>query len=1186
MKTLLLLACHILILSSRSIWSSDFRVTNNADSGAGSLRQSIIDLNASGSSQPNTITFDPGLGRIWLLSDLPAIEVEGEFTTSTEDSLVIDGSKNQYRIFSPSNKSFRVNTSPFSSLALLGVLDSGSLVKLGNGELILEENNSYTGGTAVIAGLLALSGSGSLAPTGKVAINFEGMLDISAISSDAQTISNLSGSGGKIVLGAKTLVIEEGLSTEYGGAISGTGSIVKQGSQTLILMGKNTYVGGTIVNEGVLQGNTTSLQGDIVNNSSLVFDQINLGEYTGVISGSGTLIKKSAGTLILSNTNTYSGGTTVLEGGLQGNTMSLQGDIANDALVIFDQADTGTYNGMIAGTGAVIKQNTGTLILKGSNHTGGTTINAGRLTLLERLLSMGSVDIHAGVFDISSISASSQTIYNLSGVGGKVALGTKTLIAGSLDDTTYEGVISGAGSFTKQGSGTLTLSGVHIYTGATTISSGRIALSGNGSLAINNPVILSGVDSIFDIAEANGTRSIGSINGVKGSQILLGANTLIVGDSSYTSYAGIIRGTGAFVKQGSGKLILAGSNMYSGGTLVNAGVLQGSTNSLQGNILNNASVVFDQAYTGIYDGVLSGSGILTKQNTGTVVFTGPNTYSGGTIITLGTLALSGSGSISPTGSVMINVGNFDISNITASSQAIGELIGGGNIFLGEKALITAAENDTSYVGIISGTGSFIKQGNGALILSGTNIYSGGTTIHAGTLALSGSGELFPTGAITIHAGVFDISNIAGSFQNIGDLSGTGGKIVLGDKTLIQEASNHTSYAGAIKGSGALIKQGLGTLVLTGDNTYSGGTKVHGGILQGNTNSLQGNIFSDAQLVFDQISSGTYEGIIMGNGSLIKQGPGMLTMLNDCSCFTGTVSIHEGILMMKGKMGGEVEVSANAMLAGIGSVENVINHGMVKPGSSSGTLTVNGNYTQGASGILNIEIDELKASSLLQVTKSAILNGVLQVSPEPGLYLEGTTYTFLTTGSVTEQFSSTFSTRPLSYTINYFPTQAQLFILASSLILPARPSGNAGAVVDYLFCPSFDFTNTDLVTIGEALLELPANQYAEALNRLTPSQFGAFALNELENNFSIANSFFVTEANQRACYYPCESTHIWINPLGLVYSQKSRLQLGQEAVGFTNHTYGVTAGIDHLFSNDWKLGLFLFPFTLEKSSRKS
>jgi outer membrane autotransporter protein len=142
-----------------------------------------------------------------------------------------------------------------------------------------------------------------------------------------------------------------------------------------------------------------------------------------------------------------------------------------------------------------------------------------------------------------------------------------------------------------------------------------------------------------------------------------------------------------------------------------------------------------------------------------------------------------------------------------------------------------------------------------------------------------------------------------------------------------------------------------------------------------------------------------------------------------------------------------------------------------------------------------------------------------------------------------------------------------------LVLPPRPNGNAGSVADYLFCSSFDFNNTDLDIVAEALLILPPNQYAKALNSLTPSQFGALALTELENNFNIANTFFLTGLGQRSCCIDnCESTNIWINPLGFIYSQKSHSE--QEAIGFTTHTYGVAAGIDHEFSNDWSLGLGL------------
>jgi len=76
------------------------------------------------------------------------------------------------------------------------------------------------------------------------------------------------------------------------------------------------------------------------------------------------------------------------------------------------------------------------------------------------------------------------------------------------------------------------------------------------------------------------------------------------------------RGTGSLTKQNTGTVILSGANTYSGGTTVSGGTLQGTTTSLQGNIANNAGVVFDQTTTGTYSSVMSGTGSLTKQNTG------------------------------------------------------------------------------------------------------------------------------------------------------------------------------------------------------------------------------------------------------------------------------------------------------------------------------------------------------------------------------------------------------------------------------------------------------------------------------------------------------------------------------------------------------------------------------------------
>ena len=144
--------------------------------------------------------------------------------------------------------------------------------------------------------------------------------------------------------------------------------MTKQGTGILTLSGSNSYTGGTTINAGTLQGDSVSLQGDITNNSALIFDQTIAGTYGDIISGGGTVTKQGSGTLTLSGANTYSGGTTVSDGTLQGDATSLQGDIVNNSVLTFNQAVGGTYGDIISGTGSVNKIGGGTLTLGGAKQ--------------------------------------------------------------------------------------------------------------------------------------------------------------------------------------------------------------------------------------------------------------------------------------------------------------------------------------------------------------------------------------------------------------------------------------------------------------------------------------------------------------------------------------------------------------------------------------------------------------------------------------------------------------------------------------------------------------------------------------------------------------------------------------------------------------------------------------------------
>lgn len=178
------------------LWGASFVVSNSEDMGPGSLRQAILDLNSSGDLS-NTITIDSGLNTIQLSSDLPVINVPVEFNISSQDTLRISGNTNQYRVYGVSPELTpvpRIQIGSSSTLRLSGKIDLGTVFISGDGKLVLDGSNTYTGGT-IINGLVDISGTGALDPTGSVTVN-AGMFSISGIAAASQTIGDLMGTGG------------------------------------------------------------------------------------------------------------------------------------------------------------------------------------------------------------------------------------------------------------------------------------------------------------------------------------------------------------------------------------------------------------------------------------------------------------------------------------------------------------------------------------------------------------------------------------------------------------------------------------------------------------------------------------------------------------------------------------------------------------------------------------------------------------------------------------------------------------------------------------------------------------------------------------------------------------------------------------------------------------------------------
>ena len=225
-------------------------------------------------------------------------------------------------------------------------------------------------------------------------------------------------------------------------------------------------------------------------------------------------------------------------------------------------------------------------------------------------------------------------------------------------------MISGAGSFTKTGAGTLTFSANNTYTGDTTISAGTLKLT--GTLADTMDVINSGT---YDV---DATDTIQSLSG-SGAVELASGITLTTGDSGDDTISGVISGSGALTKAGSGTLTLSGSNTYTGSTTLSAGLISiSATNNL-----------------GATPGTADADNLI---------------FNGGGLNSTGTFSLAPNKGMTLSTSGTIN---------------------------------TNASTTLTYGGIVTGSGNFIKDGSGSMVLSATNTYTGNTTISAGTLEVSG-----------------------------------------------------------------------------------------------------------------------------------------------------------------------------------------------------------------------------------------------------------------------------------------------------------------------------------------------------------------------------------------------------------------------------------------------------------------
>ena len=635
------------------------------------------------------------------------------------------------------------------------------------------------------------------------------------------------------------------------------------------ISGDTAYIDSGTVNIGATSGTCTTL-------------------YLGhAASSSGALSETSGGMLkIAAASNTYIGyggtGTYTQTGGSNSLVATTLGYLTGSSGSYTQTGGTANTTNLIVGGGSSTSSyGTGSYSLSNTNDPNASLTVSGGLTVGN--YGTGTFTLNSGIVTVTT----GITI-------GQYATGAGTITqnGGLLNETgTASYIYIGQGTASPGGAGTYNLKG------------GTLTINENCFVGSYGPgAITQGTGSTFNVAGA-ANLSIGANNSATPSAsytmsggILNIANSLTVGyknSGTFTQSDGTIQGTGA-----ASALSLGYGSGGTGTFNMSAGTISMVTE--QACYANGATGVFNQL-----GGLNTISGTTTTS--GLVMVRGATSTAGTYNLAGGTLALQamnkGSGTITAAtfnfgGGTLQATGSF--TSVIPMNLATGSLVTSlGTTTLPGVATIDTQSNAVTLSGILSGLGALTKIGNGTLVLSGVNNYTGLTTVSAGTLQY-GINNAVNTGNVQVSGGTLDLNGFAGT---VGAVTLSGSAIVGGTLTGTSFAVQGGTASAILDGSGAtLTKSGPGTVILSTANTYTGLTTVSAGTLQlgdgTNNGSVAGDIVNNATLAFNVAASTspTYGGAISGSGALTKTGAGTLT-LSGANSYHGETTVGVGTLSL-------------------------------------------------------------------------------------------------------------------------------------------------------------------------------------------------------------------------------------------------------------------------------------------------
>jgi fibronectin-binding autotransporter adhesin len=858
-------------------------------------------------------------------------------------------------------------TTTFSGVIQDPAAVSGAgLLRIGGlGTIVLSGANTYAGGTSIDSGTLSISLSTNLgANAGGVTIN-AGTLQITSGFSTNRVFTLADVASTFQVDPAQTLTITS--------VIGGTGTLNKNGTGTLTLNGANTYSSGSIINSGTVivtsNGNLGAAAGAVTINAATLdiagaftsTRNFTLGTATstvqvdptftftanGIFSGPGTLNKTGTGTLVLGGLNTYTGATNVNAGTLREGTANAIPDSSAVTVASGATYDLNSFSetiGSIAGGGTVTSGAAGALTLtaggdntstlfsgvlqNGSGTVSFTKSGTGTLTLSGANTYSGLTTVSNGILAIQNTSALGTTA-GATAVNSGATLELLSGIAVAAEPLTLNGVgVSGFGALRN-------LSGNNSFAGAITLGSASTIYSDAGTLTFSGGIANGGFTTTF-------------------------------GGAGNISETNPISGAGALVKNDGGILTLGGANTYSGGTTINGGTTIITSTGNLGNTLGAATinaatlevaatftsprnftlgsaastVQVDPTFTFTATGIFSGTGTLNKTGAGTMVLSGLNLFSGGTNVIGGTLQLSAVDRLLTTAGLTISGGTFDLQTFGQTTAAVtlssGTISGTG---AGTLTALSYTLQSGTVSAILAGLGTINKNTAGTVTLSGSNTFTGSTTISAGLLQVNTNNALGTTasGTTVANGAALKLNNVNYSTAEPLTLNGSG---ISNGGALMN--SGTSTFAGPINAAtNATINAGGGTLTLTGGISKNGTTLTiaGGGTVNVITNGITGSA-ANSDLIVDGTTvvlsaANSYNGpttiqnsgtLKLGNSNVLPTTPQTALTINTSSTFD-LASYSDGVASLTGDSTATVK---NSVVGGTSTLT-------VNPGSGSSTF---------------------------------------------------------------------------------------------------------------------------------------------------------------------------------------------------------------------------------------------------------